>query len=124
MESSKLSFCKINKVSESIAEIIVYDGIEVDLKMVEEYHKWISENLSTPCALLVNKINKYTYTFEAQINLIDLPQIKAIAVITYNRISELTTATLTKLPRKTKWNLKMFYTKEDGLEWLESELQK
>lgn len=124
MDSYKLSFGKINKLNDSIAEIIVNEGVEMNLKMVKEYHIWISEHLLDPCGLLINKINGYTYTFEAQRELANLPQIKAMAVITYNKISAVSTKVLTKIPRENKWNLEMFDERSQGLEWLKKEIGK
>lgn len=124
MDSYKLSFCKINKLTNSVAEIIVNEGVEMDLAMVREYHRWISENLSSPSGLLVNKVNKYTYTFEAQIQLADLPQIKAMSVITYDKISIVSTKALSNMPRQQNWNLKIFDKRDDALVWLENELSK
>lgn len=124
MDSYKLSFGKINKLNDSIAEIIVDEGVEMDLKMVKEYHIWIAEHLLDPCGLLINKINRYTYTFEAQRELANLPQIKAMAVITYNTVSTVSTKVLSKMPRKNKWNLEMFEERNKGLEWLKKEIRK
>ena len=124
MELHKLSFCKIKKLSDSIAEVIVHEGKEVDLEMVAEYHQWITENLSAPCGLLINKVNKYAYAFEAQLKIADLPKIRAVAVIAYNRISAVSSLALTKLPGQEQWNIKMFSDRTDGLEWLEGELDK
>lgn len=121
--SIKLSFCKINAISDTVAEIIVNDGIEVTMMMVEEYHRWITENLSEPVGLLINKINKYTYTFEAQMNIANLPQIKAMAVVTYSNIAKVSTDSLNNLPREKKWNLQMFDDRDDALEWLEKQLE-
>ena len=109
MNSHELSFCTINKIDDSIAEIIVNDGIEIDIDMVAEYHAWIDDKLSTPCGLLINKINKYTYTFEAQLKIADLQKIKSIAVICYSEITKATTKSLTKLPRQRKLHLSVFH---------------
>lgn len=124
MDSVRLSFCRIIKLNDSIAEVIVNDGVEIDSSMLEEYHEWIENNLADPCGLLINKINRYTYTFNAQLKIADAPNIQAIAVVTYTRIAEVATKILTKLPREKKWNLEMFQNREEALTWLENELQK
>ncbi len=122
MKIHKLPFAKLIKLNDSMMEVIVNEGVEMDIRMVNQYHRWLLENLESPFGILVNKINQYTYTFEAQINLADLPEIKAMAVVSYSNISEQATKTLKKIPRKTEWNLQIFDNREDALSWLEKEI--
>ena len=124
MEQHELPFAKLNKLHDSLVETIVHEGVEMTPRMVDQYHKWLLTNLTPPFGILVNKINQYTYTFEAQLQLADLPEIKAMAVISYSTITELSTKTMEKMPRKNKWNMKMFRKREDALLWLEDELKK
>ena len=42
------------------------------LNMVEEYHAFLLKHLVSPFSLLINKINSYTYSFDAQVNLATL----------------------------------------------------
>jgi len=51
------------------------------LDMVEEYHAFLLAHLVSPFSLLINKINSYSYNFDAQINLATLKEIKAMAVV-------------------------------------------
>jgi hypothetical protein len=124
METHKLSFCKINKLNDSVAEVIVNEGAEVDSEMVEEYHGWLAANLKPPYGLLINRINQYSYDFEAQTKIGDLPEIKAITVVVYSKISEVATRVLMQIPRRHKWNIEMFHQRQIALEWLEDELEK
>ena len=124
METHKLSFCKINKLNDSIAEVIVNEGVEVNSDMVEEYHGWLAANLKPPYGLLINRINQYSYDFDAQIKIGDLPEIKAITVVVYSKISEAATRVLMHLPRRNRWNIEMFHERIIALEWLADELEK
>ncbi len=54
MNINELSFGKAIILNSNLAEIIVDDGVEIDLTMITEYHNWIPKNLSDPCMVLVN----------------------------------------------------------------------
>ncbi|MCW8956905.1 MAG: hypothetical protein OQL09_08485 [Gammaproteobacteria bacterium] len=118
-----LKMGRIIKLSDDMAEVIVDEGVVIDMDMVQEYHTWIEDNLSDPCMLLVNKINPYTYTFEAQKEIATLDKIKAMAVVVYNRISEVTTRDLASFPREREWHIQIFDSRHDALSWLESQRQ-
>ena len=121
MKLHELPFAKIIILREDIAEVIMNEGVEMDLRMVVQFHDFIFENLSAPCSLLINKVNSYTYSFEAQKKLGTLPQINAMGVVSYNPVTELTTNLLAAVPRKTKWNMKIFPCREKALSWLKEE---
>ncbi len=59
MNINELSFGKVIILNSNLVEIIVDEGIEMDLAMIIEYHNWISKNCSGPCMTLINKINSY-----------------------------------------------------------------
>ena len=117
----ELSFAKIIILREDIAEVQINDGVEMNIGMVEEYHRFLHDNLSKPFSLLVNKVNVYTYDFQAQMKIGTLNDINAMAVVVYNRMTEATTEGLKSLPRGVKWNLKMFYSRDQALLWLGEE---
>lgn len=118
---SVLKMGRIIKLSDDMAEVIVDDGVIIDMDMVREYHEWIQNNLSDPCMLLINKLNPYTYTFEAQKEIAGLDQIQAMAVVVYNRISEVTTRDLASFPREHEWYIQVFDSRHDALLWLEGQ---
>ena len=122
MEKHRLSFGELLKHEADLAEVIVDDGLEMNMEMVEEYHHWIREHLASPCALLINKINKYTYTFEAQEKIATEPSIRAMAVITYSNMSRVTTEGLVDVPREIQWNIKIFGSRSKGFDWLKEQL--
>ncbi len=49
MKSYKLSFCEMKKSNNSITEIIVNDGVEINSKRLEEFHLWVTDNLNSDC---------------------------------------------------------------------------
>ena len=119
MHEYQLPFADLKILRKDIAEVIIHDGIEMDLEMVQQYHDSLLQHLQPPFSLLINKINSYTYTFDAQKTLATLPEINAMAVIVYNDISKVSTDSLATFPRDTQWNIKIFYDRFAAISWLE-----
>jgi hypothetical protein len=118
MNLYELSFAKIIVLRDDIAEVIINDAVVMNAAMVEQYHAFLRSILTSPFSLLINKINAYTYDFEAQLELATIGEINAMAVVAYSRITELTTETLASYPRSKKWNLQIFMNRDDALAWL------
>ena len=121
MDLYELSFAKIIILREDIAEVIINDGVEMDMAMTEEYHEFLLSKLRHPFSLLINTINSYTYDFAAQINLATLKEINAMAIVSYNRKTTISTESLASRPRALDWNLKIFSNRHEALAWLSSE---
>ncbi len=124
MESYELPYAKIIILQDDIAEVMINDGVNMDLEMVEHYHKFLLSHLRPRFSLLVNKINSYTYDFDAQLKLATLKEINAMAVVAYDRVTKITTESLASYPRREKWNLKVFSNREEALSWLLLEQKK
>jgi len=124
MDLYELPFAKIIILSEDIAEVIINDGVEMNTDMVDQYHDFLLSHLHAPFALLVNKVNSYSYNFEAQQNLATLKEINAMAVVSYNRSTTLATKNLAAFPRNEKWNISIFSSRDEALSWLVSEQEK
>lgn len=122
MKTYDLSFGTVTLLRPDLAEVIVNEGIELDMDMVDEYHMFLSEFLKDPCGTLINKKNQYAYTFEAQLAISNLEKIKAIAVLVYSEAARVATQTLMHLPTHKHWNLKIFSERDAGLHWLMLEL--
>ena len=121
MDLHELSFAKIIILRDDLAEVMINDGVQMDADMVAQYHEFLLAHLRAPFSLLINKINAYSYNFEAQEKLATLKEINAMAVVAYNRVTRITTETLASFPRDVKWNLRIFSNREDALSWLESQ---
>jgi hypothetical protein len=124
MNLYELSFAKIIVLRDDIAEVIINDAVVMNAAMVEQYHEFLRSILTSPFSLLINKINAYTYDFEAQLELATIGEINAMAVVAYSRITELTTESLASYPRSKKWNLQIFMNRNDALAWLLLEQKK
>ena len=118
MDLYELPFAKIIILQDDIAEVMINDEVKMDLEMVEHYHEFLLSHLRPPFSLLINKINSYTYDFDAQLKLATLKEINAMAVVAYDRITRITTETLASYPRSEKWNLKVFSNRDEALDWL------
>lgn len=57
----------------------------MDFEMVETNHSFLLSHLTPPFSLLVNKINSYSYNFEAQEQLATLREINYMVVVSYHR---------------------------------------
>lgn len=114
----ELSFGTLIKLSESVAEVIINEGVELSLHNVDEYHQWIQNNYPENCFVLINRVNAYTYTFEAQQIIGTIPQIKAISIVAYNDFSKLISQNLLQSPRESEWHSKVFEDRDSALEWL------
>ena len=118
MDLYELPFAKIIILRDDIAEVMINEGIQMDLKMVQQYHDFLLSHLHPPFSLLINKVNAYTYDFDAQEQLATLKEINAMAVVAYNRVTRIVTETLASYPRDVQWNLKIFSNREEALSWL------
>lgn len=127
MMEYKLSFAKINILTDNIAEVIVEQGIEISLEMAEEYNNFLTETFPASFALLINKVNEYTFAFEAQLTMASHANLAAIAVITYKDEDKDSVIKLAGLRKLDGWNLETFnglnLGRQSGLDWLQSELQ-
>jgi hypothetical protein len=124
MEVHNLDFARIVLLRDDIAEVIVNQNVEMDSAMIDAYHAFLVGHLRAPFSLLINKINTYSYTFEAQRKLVAIPEINAMAAVVYSQTSQLATEALARQQRGRTWNLRIFYNREEALAWLEAEQEK
>ncbi len=121
-----LSFGYINILGDNIAEVIVDEGTVMTLEMCEEYDEFLIEYFTEPFAILVNKLHNYSYTFEAKLHIASLENLKAFAVVTYNKEGVEKTKDIAKIRASDGWNLKEFSGLQMGrkkaVKWLEKEL--
>ena len=118
MDLYELPYAEIIILHDNIAEVMINEDVKMDLEMAEHYHEFLLSHLRPPFLLLINKINSYTYDFDAQLKLATLKEINAMAVVAYDRITRITTETLASYPRSEKWNLKVFSNRDEAMNWL------
>lgn len=124
----RLSFGYIKKLSENTAEVIVNNNVTFTLEMVEEYESFLQQHYANQLGLLVNKINRYTYTPEAQLCIGSLSNIAALAVVHYHPFDAMQTNKLANVRAIDQLNIKTFdgykLGRECALNWLYTELSK
>ena len=69
----RLTFCQLTRLPGDIIEITPDEGIEINLAMVEELDAALVAAMGASFAILVNKVNSYSVTFEAQMKIGLLP---------------------------------------------------
>ena len=126
MEKYRLSFCVVNKYCDNIAEIIVDSDVDVTIEMIEEIDVFLN-NLFHNFGVLVNKINRYRYEYEARLILGSLETMKAVASVTYSIDGEESTHAVLQVRCVDNLNVKSFSGYQLGwqeaFDWLELELQ-
>lgn len=122
----RLSFAYFNKLSGNILEVVVDDGIEMTLEMVEECHEFIATHFSHEFGILINRVNNYTYAYEAKLSVASYEKLKAIAFVYYSQEGKLITEKLTKARSCDLWNCRVFSGLELGWQqayhWLLQEM--
>ena len=123
MQQLELPFADIQILKPNIAEIIVFDGIEVTSNMVRQYQQVLIEQLEHPVGLLINKRNAYTYSFSAQMELGLETEIKATAILVERESSVLVMRSIKDMPDHGQWNMDVFFEREAAIAWLEQQLR-
>jgi hypothetical protein len=125
MQTLKLSFAKINCINRRIAEVIVNQDVVISLEMSEEYDQALARHFASDFALLINKINHYRFAYEAKLTMASHSNLKAIAVITYNKKDRQSVEATAVMRKRDGWNLKVFdglnLGRQAGIDWLESQ---
>jgi hypothetical protein len=122
----RLSFGFYNLLSNNIVEVIADEGVEMTLEMVEECHDFVNKNVVGDFAMLINRINNYSYTYEAKLSVASYEGLKALAFVCYSEKSVLVTKKLQESRSFDQWNYPIFSGLELGwqqaYQWLENEL--
>ena len=122
----RLSFGFYNIFANNIIEITADEGIEMTLEMVEESHEFVNENVEGDFALLINRINNYSYTYEAKLSVASFEGLKALAFVCYSEKSVVVTNKLQECRSVDQWRYPVFLGLELGwqqaYQWLENEL--
>ncbi|MFV0389887.1 MAG: hypothetical protein ACK5NT_14170 [Pyrinomonadaceae bacterium] len=121
MRRFELPFALIHSIEDSILEIVFCEAIEIDMDMVTKLHKVLESFCTNEVCILVNNINEFNYSFEAQMNIFDLEKIVAVSFVCYTKNSHRAVEAMLNLPRKNEPNAKIFYEYREGIEWLEQQ---
>lgn len=118
MESYELSFCKIEILQKDIAEVIVNEGVDVNMDMVEEIHRCFLSIFIHSFSLLINKKNSYSTQLDALIQFGTLKSINKIAIFAPNKMAKLSADFSADIPSSAALNIQVFTNRDDALIWL------
>jgi len=118
MELHKLSFAKVAVLQSNIAEVIVDEGVNIDIKMVDEIHKCSLSIFTNSFSLLINKTNSYSTQLDALIQFGTLTAIDKIAVFAPNKMAKLSADFAADIPSSAVLNIQVFINRDDALDWL------
>lgn len=122
----RLSFAYFNILSDNIVEVVVDENIEMTLEMVEECHQFIHTHFQESFAMLINRVNNYSYTYEAKLSIAAYENLTAMAFVYYSEESKKIAENLLALRVFDQWNYRIFSGVELGwqqaFDWLQQEL--
>lgn len=120
------SFGQIKIISPNIAELIINQGVEISLELVEKYDAIMSEKFNEGYAVLVNRINNYSYAYEALLCIGSAKNLKAAAIINYSAANEQQTKDLKSIRHMDNLNIKEFsgleLGRDNAINWLKEQL--
>ncbi len=120
MDWHKVSCGKIAVIRYDVAEIMVDDGIDINIKMVDEIHHYLLSTFPHSFSLLINKSNSYSTQLDALIRFGALPAIDKIAIFAPTKMAELSANFSAGIPSSAKLDIHVFPLRSDAINWLES----
>ncbi len=121
MELQALSFVKISIVQANIAEIMVDEGVDINIEMVDEIHDNFLSTFANSFSLLINKTNSYSTQLDALIKFGTLSTINKIAVYAPNKWAKLSADFAADIPSSAVLNIQVFTNRDEALSWLQLE---
>ena len=122
----RLSFGYFTLLADNIVEVTIDDGVELSLEMVEECDGFFKAHIFGDFGMLINRINEYTYSYEAQLSIGSYEGLKAIAFVYYSDKSKSLVEKINLTRAYDNWNSSLFSGLElewqQALQWLKNEL--
>ena len=102
-----------------LIEAVPRRGVELNAQHIEELYTYLTEASRGYCALLINRKNDYSLTFDAHTKVADHSGLIAIAYLTYSVSSAQVAEYTAKLAHYAQCPIKVFMNRESALTWLE-----
>ena len=118
MNTHRVSFAQVKTLTNTLGEIIVDQGVDIDTTMVKELHLALSNLFPASFSLLINKKNSYSTQLDALILFGQLETINKIAVFAPNSLAKLSADFAATIPSSAELDIEVFTEKEDALAWL------
>lgn len=122
----RLSFGYFTLLAENIVEVTIDEGIELSLEMIEECDVFFKAHIFGNFGMLINRINEYTYSYEAQLSIGSYNGLKAIAFVYYSDEGKLFIEDVNLTIAYDNWNSCIFsgldLEWQKAFQWLQSQL--
>jgi len=122
----RLSFGYFTLLTEDIVEVTIDEGVELSLEMIEECDVFLNAHIFGDFGMLINRINEYTYSFEAQLTIGSYTGLKAIAFVYYSDNSKSLIEKINVIRAYDDWNSGIFSGLElewqQAVNWLQEQL--
>ncbi len=112
----KLSFAEVEIFEKGIIKITPHEGVEISAEDIHETQRLIR---SVPDArLLIDRLNSYSYSFEAIQAIRNYEGVRAAAIITYGYSSQVTAQFVRGDGGDSPYPMEIFTNKDDAIRWL------
>jgi len=118
MDWHRLSFGKVIIIHSQVAEVIVDEGVDININMVDEIHNYLLSIFAGTFSLLINKSNAYSTQLDALMKFGTLAVIDKIAIFAPNKLAQLSADFSATIPSSATLNIQVFINREDALLWL------
>jgi len=118
MEVHQVSFATIKVLNPNLGEVIVDEGVEVNVNMVTEIHEKFIAIFQSSFSLLINKKNAYSTQLDALIKFGDLSAIDKIAIYAPNQLAKMSADFSATIPSSANLNIEVFTERDAALAWL------
>ncbi|WP_019028176.1 STAS/SEC14 domain-containing protein [Colwellia piezophila] len=118
MEIHQISFAQIRVLRRDLAEITVDSGVDIDLNMVDEIHRYLLSLFNQSFSLLINKTNSYSTQLDALIQFGNLATLDRIAVFAPNKLAKMSADFSATIPSSAALTIDVFTDREEALAWL------
>jgi len=122
----RLSFGYFTLLAEDIVEVTIDEGIELSLEMIEECDVFFKAHIFGDFGMLINRINEYTYSYEAQLSIGSYHGLKAIAFVYYSNESKVLIEAVKLARAYDNWNSRVFsgldLEWQKAFQWLKNQL--
>lgn len=120
----QLEFAEINILQADLAEVIVYENVEIDAEMVAQVDSCLIEHLQAPFSVLFNRRYAYSFTFEGRLKITGIPEINAVAVVSYTNTTTVATKALIVGTSYEESSFSIFDNRPEAVAWLVNEQKK
>lgn len=119
MPVEKLPYASVIHFNESIYELTIDEGVELDLKSTIQFHEYLLSAQNDHVYILINQKNNYTYSFQAMTMLGCLDIVRAMAFYAPSRVGYIGCQLFFQVPRILPVRIEVFSDYSPALSWLE-----